>query len=85
MSENPMMGFGARANAAASSADKMRIAKRYPTFTLENTRRFRPLLQLRIRDGSGRRIALEFRPRDRNVGRELASALGTRRELPQYT
>ena len=67
------------------TADKMLLAKRFPTFMLEKTRRFSPLLQLRIRDASGRRIALEFRPRDRKVGRELVSALGARRELPQYT
>jgi hypothetical protein len=67
------------------TADKMLLAKRYPTFTLEKTRRFSPLFQLRIRDSSGRRIALEFRPRDRTVGRELASVLSARRELPRYT
>ena len=67
------------------TADNMLLAKRFPTFMLEKTRRFSPLLQLRIRDASGRRIALEFRPRDRMVGRELVSALGARRELPQYT
>jgi hypothetical protein len=67
------------------TAGNMLIAKRHPTFKLEKTRRLSPLLQLRIRDSSGRRIALEFRPRDRKVGRDLASVLGARRELPQYT
>jgi hypothetical protein len=67
------------------TAADMLIAKRHPTFRLEKTRRFSPLLQLRIRDSSGRRIALEFRPRDRNVGRELVTMLGQRRELPRYT
>ena len=63
----------------------MLIAKRHPTFRLEKTRRFSPLLQLLIRDAAGRRIALEFRPRDRKVARELVTMLGTRRELPRYT
>ena len=67
------------------TASNMLIAKRHPTFRLEKTRRFLPLLQLRIRDSSGRRIALEFRPRDRKVGHELATILGKPRELPQYT
>jgi hypothetical protein len=67
------------------AAENMLIAKRHPSFTLEKTRRFSPLLQLRVRDASGRRIALEFRPRDRKVGRELATMLGTRRALPRYT
>jgi hypothetical protein len=67
------------------TASNMLIAKRHPTFRLEKTRRFLPLLQLRIRVSGGRRIALEFRPRDRKVGRELATTLGRPRELPQYT
>jgi hypothetical protein len=67
------------------TAANMLIAKRHPTFRLEKTRRFSPLLQLRIRDSSGRRIALEFRPRDRKVARELAMMLGKLRELPRYT
>jgi hypothetical protein len=67
------------------TAANMLIAKRHPTFRLEKTRRFSPLLQLRIRDSSGRRIALEFRPWDRKVARELAMMLGKLRELPRYT
>jgi hypothetical protein len=67
------------------TASNMLIAKRHPTFRLEKTHRFSPLFQLRIRDSTGRRIALEFRPRDRRVGRELATVLGKPRELPRYT
>jgi hypothetical protein len=66
-------------------AESMLLAKRHPTFTLERTRAFSPLLQLRIRDLSGREIAFEFRPRDRKVGRELAALLTARRELPRVT
>jgi hypothetical protein len=63
----------------------MLIAKRHPTFRLEKARRYSPLLQLLIRDTAGRRIALEFRLRDRKVARELVTMLGTRRELTRYT
>ena len=58
------------------TADEMLIAKRHSSFTLEKTSRLSPLLQVRIRDSADREIALEFRPRDRKVGREVVSALG---------
>jgi hypothetical protein len=58
------------------TADEMLIAKRHSSFTLEKTRRYLPLLQVRIRDSADREIALEFRPRDRSIGRELATVLG---------
>ncbi len=62
----------------------MLMAKRHSTFTLDKTRRFGPMLQLLVRDAGGRHIALEFRPRDRKVGLELASLLGWgRRQLPR--
>jgi hypothetical protein len=34
------------------------------------------MLQVRIRDAADREIVLEFRPRDRTVGRELVAVLG---------
>ena len=58
------------------TADEILIAKRHSWFTLEKTRRYLPLLQVRIRDSTDSEIALEFRPRDRKVGRELATVLG---------
>jgi hypothetical protein len=58
------------------TSEELLIAKRHSSFTLEKMRRFSPLLQVRIRDAGDREIALEFRPRDRNVGRDLATALG---------
>ncbi len=58
------------------TANEMLIAKRHSAFTLEKTRSYLPLLQVRIRDSADREIALEFQPRDRKVGRELATALG---------
>ena len=61
------------------TADEMLIAKRHSSFTLEKTRRYLPLLQVRVRDSADREIALEFRPRDRRVGRELATVLGGQR------
>ncbi|HEY4398777.1 MAG TPA: hypothetical protein VGO28_14020 [Acidimicrobiia bacterium] len=58
------------------TANEMLIAKRYSAFTLEKMRTYLPLMQVRIRDSADREIALEFQPRDREVGRELATALG---------
>ena len=58
------------------TADELLIAKRHSSFTLEKTRRYLPLMQVRIRDSADREIALEFRPRDRRVGRQIASVLG---------
>jgi len=57
------------------TADEMLIAKRHSSFSLEKTRRYLPLMQVRIRDSADREIALEFRPRDRKVGREVATVL----------
>jgi hypothetical protein len=54
----------------------MLIAKRHSSFTLEKASRLSPLLQVRIRDSADREIALEFRPGDRKVGRELVTVLG---------
>jgi hypothetical protein len=58
------------------TSEEILIAKRHSSFTLEKARRLSPLLQVRIRDAADREIALEFRPRDRDVGRELVTALG---------
>ena len=58
------------------TTDEMLIAKRHSAFTLEKASRFSPLLQVRIRDSADRAIALEFRPGDRKVGRELVTVLG---------
>lgn len=60
----------------ALSVDDLLIAKRHSAFTLDKLRRYLPLLQVRIRDATGREMAIEFRPRDRHVGEELAAALG---------
>jgi hypothetical protein len=65
------------------TADSIVIAKRHAALTLEKTRRFLLTLQLRIRIGD-RKFVLEFPPRDRKVGQEVATALGatvTAREL----
>jgi hypothetical protein len=51
------------------------LAKRYSTFSLEQARRLRPLLQLRVRTSADRVLVLEFRPRDRRVARDLAAEL----------
>jgi hypothetical protein len=57
------------------TADSIVIAKRHAALTLEKRRRFLRTLQLRIRIGD-RKFVLEFPPRDRKVGQEVATALG---------
>jgi hypothetical protein len=51
------------------------LAKRYSAFSLERTRRLRPMLQLRVRTAADRVLVLEFRPRDRRIARDLAAEL----------
>ena len=43
---------------------------------LEAVRSSIPMLQLRIRTTTGRRLVLEFRPRDRKLGHRIAEELG---------
>jgi hypothetical protein len=62
--------------------NEMLIAKRHSSFTLEKARRFSPMLQVRIRDAADREIALEFRPLDRKVGRELVTVLDGEQRRP---
>jgi hypothetical protein len=57
------------------------IAKKYEAFSLERARRVRPMLQLWVRTADGRRLVLEFRPRDRRVGRDLAARLTSNGEV----
>ena len=66
------------------SVEDLLIAKRHSAFTLEKLRRYLPLLQVRIRDATDREIALEFRPLDRTVGREVAAALGGEPRRPGH-
>jgi hypothetical protein len=51
------------------------LAKRYSTFSLDRARRLRPMLQVRVRTSAERVLVLEFRPRDRRLGRDLAAEL----------
>ena len=57
------------------TAESIVIAKRHDALTLDKTRRLLRTLQLRIRIGD-RKFVLEFPPRDRKVGQEVATALG---------
>jgi hypothetical protein len=57
---------------------------------LEGVRSSIPMLQLRIRTSSGRRLVLEFRPRDRKLGHRIANELepdtpATDAEVPAET
>jgi hypothetical protein len=47
-----------------------------PRVTLDGSRTFAPMLQVRITTESGRKLVLEFRPRDRRVGHHILEALG---------
>jgi hypothetical protein len=58
------------------SVNDLVIAKRYSTFTPVRVRRMRPMLQVRLRTSAERVLVLEFRPRDRALGRELGRVLG---------
>ncbi|MGZ4691292.1 MAG: hypothetical protein ACXVKA_03235 [Acidimicrobiia bacterium] len=43
--------------------------------TLDEVRTFSPMLQLKLTTESGRKLVLEFRPRDRRIGHRIAEAL----------
>lgn len=51
------------------------LAKPLTAFTLRSVTAWHPLLQLRVGLGRSRELVLEFRPRDRDVGRTVADAL----------
>lgn len=50
------------------------LAKPHDAFVLRRESRLLPLLQLRVAMGT-RELVMEFRPRDRTAGREVAAAL----------
>jgi hypothetical protein len=76
LTDRRLILFRAHRGQRSLSVDELLFAKRHASFTLEKARRFTPRMQVRIRDAADREIALEFRPRDRKVGRELVTALG---------
>jgi hypothetical protein len=73
LTDRRLLVFGRRRG--GPTADDLVLGKRYPFFTLERTRRLRPLFQLRIRGANDSRLVLEFRPRQRAVAAELAARL----------
>ncbi len=77
VTDQRLIVFGAPRRRRPLTTDSMIIAKRHPSFTLEKERRFSPMLQLRVRGPGDRVLAFEFRPRDRKVGRDLATVLGS--------
>jgi hypothetical protein len=48
--------------------------------TMNGVRSFRPMLQVRLTTDSSRKLVLEFRPRDRRLGRRIVESLGRDRE-----
>jgi hypothetical protein len=73
LTDRRLLVFGRRRG--GPTADDLVLGKRYTFFTLERTRRLRPLFQLRIRGANDSRLVLEFRPRQRSVAAELAARL----------
>jgi hypothetical protein len=73
LTDRRLLVFGRRRG--GPTADDLVLGKRYGFFTLERTRRLRPLFQLRIRGANDSRLVLEFRPRQRSVAAELAARL----------
>jgi len=61
------------------SPDDLVLAKRFPSLQLDRVRGLRPMLQLRLRTPADRGIVLEFRPRQRGLGRDLETRVGGRR------
>jgi hypothetical protein len=73
LTDRRLLVFGRRRG--GPTPDDLVLGKRYTFFTLERTRRLRPLFQLRIRGENDSRLVLEFRPRQRSVAAELAARL----------
>ena len=73
LTDRRLLVFGRRRG--GPTAEDLVLGKRYAFFTLERTRRLRPLFQLRIRGANDSRLVLEFRPRQRSVAAELAARL----------
>ncbi len=61
------------------ATDDVVLAKRFPSFQVSVIHGLRPMLQLRLRTAGERGLLLEFRPRQRGLGRDLAERLGRRR------
>jgi hypothetical protein len=45
--------------------------------TVDGVRAFSPMLQVRLTTEAGRKLVLEFRPRDRRLGHRIAESLGS--------
>lgn len=57
------------------------LQRRFETLELVSHRSWTPMAQIRVAPGRGREVVLEFRPRDRSVGRALLrSLIGARRD-----
>jgi hypothetical protein len=61
------------------ATDDVVLAKRFPSFHVSAIHGLRPLLQLRLSTAADRGLLLEFRPRQRGLGRDLAERLGRAR------
>lgn len=76
LTDQRLVLFGRPRRRRPLSVNDLVLAKRYSTFTPVRARRFRPMLQLRLRTSADRVLVLEFRPRDRALARKLVRELG---------
>jgi hypothetical protein len=78
LTDQRLILFSAPRRGRPLTVSNLVLAKRYPTFELDRVTGGRLMLQIRLRTTDDRVLVLEFRPRDREVGRELAAALGSK-------
>ncbi|MGH9013154.1 MAG: hypothetical protein ACRDZ1_04345 [Acidimicrobiia bacterium] len=78
LTDQRLILFSAPRRGRALTVSNLVLAKRYPSFELDRVTGGRLMLQIRLRTTDDRVLVLEFRPRDREVGRELAAALGSK-------
>ena len=76
LTDQRLILFGRPRRRHPLSVNDLVIAKRYSTFTPVRARRFRPMLQLRLRTSADRVLVLEFRPRDRALARKVVREVG---------
>jgi hypothetical protein len=78
LTDQRLILFSAPRRGRPLTVSNLVLAKRYPSFELDRVTGGRLMLQIRLRTTDDRVLVLEFRPRDREVGRELAAALGSK-------
>jgi hypothetical protein len=75
LTDQRLILFSAPRRGRPLTVSNLVLAKRYPSFELDRVTGGRLMLQIRLRTTDDRVLVLEFRPRDREVGREIVAAL----------